>query len=88
MIVFARRSMVSVGVGGSISQVNQLVSLFFMLVVQIVITIEWYLSNAPITTIEVQGYPLCNISKNRYFKLWHGYFQEGSERETKGVPCQ
>ena len=68
MIVFARRSMVSVGVGGSISQVNQLVSLFFMLVVQIVITIEWYLSNAPITTIEVQGYPLCNISKNRYFK--------------------
>ena len=64
--------MASVGVGGSISQVNQLLSLFFMLVVQVVITVEWYLSNAPLRAISVDGYPLCDISKNR-FLLLHAY---------------
>merc|ERR1719376_971261 len=68
------RSMASVGVGGQISQVNQLVSLFFMLVVQVVITVEWYLTNAPLELIQMDGggHPRCDISKNR-FLLMHTY---------------
>ena len=49
-----------------------MLSLFFMLVVQVVITVEWYLSNAPLRATEVDGYPLCDISKNR-FLLLHAY---------------
>ena len=42
------RSLVSVGLGGHIPQINQIVSLFFMVLVQVVITFEWYMMTKPI----------------------------------------
>lgn len=63
------RSLVSVGLGGSIPHVNQLVSLVFMLLVQVVISIEWYISSSPLGVQVNDGYPECAVSKNRFLLL-------------------
>lgn len=63
------RSMVSVGLGGTIPHVNQLVSLIFMLLVQVVIAIEWYISSSPLGIQVNDGYPECAVSKNRFILL-------------------
>jgi len=63
------RSMVSVGLGGTIPHVNQLVSLVFMLLVQVVIAIEWYISSQPLKIQVNDGYPECGVSKNRFILL-------------------
>ena len=69
------RSLVSVGLGGHIPQVNQLVSLLFMVVVQVVITCEWYMMTKPISfvaTIAEEQFPKCDVSRNRFLIL-HSY---------------
>ena len=69
------RSLVSVGLGGHIPQVNQIVSLFFMVLVQVVITFEWYMMTKPIgfaqTAQEIE-FPKCDVSRNR-FMILHSY---------------
>ena len=69
------RSLVSVGLGGHIPQVNQLVCLAFMVLVQVVITVEWYMMTKPIgyaTTAQELEFPKCDVSRNR-FMILHAY---------------
>ena len=105
------RSLVSVGLGGTIPQVqitkratnyasnkmfqlllclqvNQLLSLFFIIMVQVVITTEWYVINMPLQTKVIffffqfsmsdnflkvtNGYPECDVSEET-FLLLHVY---------------
>ena len=68
------RSLVKVGLGGSIPQINQIVSLVFMLAVQVVISSEWYLSNSPIKIVQdfETSYPSCGVTRVR-FVLLHTY---------------
>ena len=63
------RSLVSVGLGGTIPHVNQMVSLIFMLLVQVVIAIEWYIASSPLGVQITDGYPECAVSKNRFLLL-------------------
>jgi len=70
--VMQLRSLVSVGLGGTIPQVNQLLSLFFIIMVQVVITTEWYVINMPLQTKVTNGYPECDVSEET-FLLLHVY---------------
>lgn len=63
------RSLVSVGLGGTIPQINQIVSLVFMLLVQVVIAGEWYAASQPLGISINDGYPECNVSKKRFLLL-------------------
>ena len=63
------RSLVTIGLGGSIPIVNQMVSLIFMVMVQLVIIIEWYLTTKPIGIAMTNGYPECGVSKSRFLLL-------------------
>ncbi len=63
------RSLVTIGLGGSIPQINQIVSLFFMLMVQTVIAVEWYLASRPIGIKITDGYPECGVSNARFLLL-------------------
>uniref|UniRef100_A0A0K2U1W9 G-protein coupled receptors family 3 profile domain-containing protein n=1 Tax=Lepeophtheirus salmonis TaxID=72036 RepID=A0A0K2U1W9_LEPSM len=65
------RSLINVGHGGSIPQVNQILSLIFMVAVQIVITVEWYMSlDSPMDVVLEEEYPVCsNVSKKRFLLL-------------------
>ena len=63
------RSMVSIGLGGTVPQVNQLVSLFFMVMVQVVIAAEWYWSTKPIGVHHIDNYPACHVSSERFLLL-------------------
>merc|ERR1719270_3127399 len=62
------RSLISVGLGGTIPQTNQVLSLLFMLAVQIVIAVEWYVassngdgSGTGIGVRPIDGYPECSV---------------------------
>jgi len=70
--VMQLRSLVSVGLGGKIPQINQLLSLFFMVMVQVVITCEWYVINLPLEVAATDGYPHCAVAKET-FLLLHVY---------------
>lgn len=70
--VMQLRSLVSVGLGGTIPQVNQLLSLFFIVMVQVVITTEWYVINMPLQIRVTDGYPECDVAKET-FLLLHVY---------------
>lgn len=59
------RSLVTIGLGGSIPQVNQLLSLLFMVTVQVVIAVEWYLTTRPLGIQIIEGYPECGVSRSR-----------------------
>ena len=63
------RSLVSVGLGGTIPQVNQVVSLIFMMLVQVVIAVEWYVASQPFKIVLNQGYPECGVSRSRFLLL-------------------
>lgn len=66
------QSLARVGIGGSIPQVNQLVSLLFMVAVQAVISSEWYISNAPIVIVQDLEtlYVSCDVSRVRFVLLF------------------
>ena len=68
------RSLIKVGLGGTIPQINQVVSLIFMLAVQVVISSEWYVTNSPIKIEQdlETSYPSCGVSRVR-FVLLHTY---------------
>ena len=55
-------------------QINQFLSLFFMVMVQVVITTEWYVINMPLTvTFNSPGfYPECSVARET-FLLLHVY---------------
>ena len=63
------RSLVTIGLGGSIPQVNQLLSLFFMVMVQVIIAVEWYIATSPIGVTITDGYPECGVSPARFLLL-------------------
>ena len=63
------RSLVSVGLGGSLPQFNQIVSLVFMVLVQVVIAGEWYATSQPLGIAINEGYPECNVSRKRFLLL-------------------
>ncbi len=63
------RSLISVGLGGTIPQINQVVSLIFMVLVQVVIAGEWYITSSPLGISMIDGYPMCGVSKNRFLLL-------------------
>ena len=63
------RSLVSVGLGGTIPQINQIVSLIFMVLVQVVIAGEWYAASQPLGVVFNQGYPECDVSRKRFLLL-------------------
>ncbi len=63
------RSLMTIGYGGSVPQVNQLLSLLFMVIVQIVIVIEWYVAVKPIDVGQVDDYPTCQVTRVRFFLL-------------------
>jgi hypothetical protein len=63
------RSLVSIGLGGTLPQVNQLVSLFFMIAIQVVIVVEWYIATKPIGVQIIDGYPECAVSEARFLLL-------------------
>lgn len=66
------RSMLKVGIGGSIPQANQMVSLLFMVAVQVVISSEWYISNSPIKIIQDldTSYASCGVTRVRFVLLF------------------
>ncbi len=63
------RSLVTIGLGGTIPQVNQLLSLVFMVAVQVVIAAEWYLATRPVGIQITGGYPECGVSPARFLLL-------------------
>merc|ERR1719188_2072268 len=63
------RSLVTIGVGGKLPQINQLVSLFFMITIQVVIAVEWYFATSPIGVRLIDGYPECDVSPPRFLLL-------------------
>lgn len=67
------RSLVTIGVAGYIPMVNQLVSLVFMVAVQVVIEAEWFYSSRPIGyDLHNGSTPICQVSRSR-FTLLHIY---------------
>ena len=64
------RSLVTIGVAGYIPMVNQLVSLVFMVAVQVVIEAEWFYSSRPIGYDLLDGgTPICQVSRSRFILL-------------------
>eukprot|EP00094_Tigriopus_californicus_P007632 TCALIF_07349-PA protein Name:"Similar to Gprc5c G-protein coupled receptor family C group 5 member C (Mus musculus)" AED:0.11 eAED:0.12 QI:0/0.75/0.2/0.8/0.75/0.8/5/0/619 len=66
------KTLTTIGYGGSIPQMNQLVSLFFMVMVQVVIQLEWHYSSRPVGIISENGVLVCDVSSFR-FGLLHIY---------------
>jgi len=50
-------------------KVNQLLSLFFIVMVQVVINSEWFIINMPLTTTSTLGYPHCAVPKETNSKF-------------------
>ena len=64
------RSLVTIGVAGYIPMVNQVVSLVFMVAVQVVIEAEWFYSSRPISFDLLDGStPICEVSRGRFILL-------------------
>ena len=53
-------------------QINQFLSLFFMVMVQVVITTEWYVINMPLSVTLTGLYPECEVARET-FLLLHVY---------------
>ena len=63
-------------------QVNQLLSLFFIIMVQVVITTEWYVINMPLQTkVIFFFFSLFSISDN-FLKVTNGYPECDVSEET------
>ena len=58
--------------GCFLPQINQFLSLFFMVMVQVVITTEWFVINMPLQVKRDQLYPECDVAKET-FLLLHVY---------------
>ena len=70
--VMQLRSLVLLGLGGRISYLNQYLILFFMVLVQLVIGIQWFLSNQPLMKTTFDGTRSCAIPRTD-FLLLHSY---------------
>ena len=55
--------------GCFLPQINQFLSLFFMVMVQVVITTEWFVINMPLQVKRDQLYPECDVAKERKVSL-------------------
>ena len=64
------RSLVTIGLAGYIPMVNQLVSLVFMVAVQVVIEAEWFYSSRPVGFDLLDGStPICQVTRGRFILL-------------------
>ncbi|XP_066995173.2 metabotropic glutamate receptor 5 [Anabrus simplex] len=67
--VMQLRSLVLLGLGGRISYVNQYIILFFIVLVQVVINIQWFMTNKPQFHIDFEGIPYCYMPRADFLLL-------------------
>ncbi|XP_069693056.1 metabotropic glutamate receptor 8-like [Periplaneta americana] len=67
--VMQLRSLVLLGLGGRISYINQYIILFFIVLVQVVISVQWFLTNRPQFRIDSEGFPYCYMPRTDFLLL-------------------
>ncbi|CAG2056647.1 unnamed protein product [Timema podura] len=67
--VMQLRSLVLLGLGGRISYINQYIILFFIIMVQIVIVVQWYFTNRPQFRVDNEGSPYCYMPRIEFLLL-------------------
>lgn len=70
--VMQLRSLVLLGLGGRISYLNQYIILFFIVLVQVVINVQWYMTNGPHLRIDTEGTAYCFVPRSDFMML-HTY---------------
>ena len=70
--VMQLRSLVLLGLGGRISYLNQYIILFFIVLVQVVINLQWYMTNGPQLRIDSEGTAYCVVPRSDFLML-HTY---------------
>jgi hypothetical protein len=63
------RSLVLLGLGGRISYINQYIILFFIVLVQVVINVQWFLTNRPQFRVDSGGFPYCFMPQTDFLLL-------------------
>ena len=67
--VMQLRSLVLLGLGGRISYINQYLILFFIVLVQVVINVQWLLTNRPQYGVNSEGIPNCYMPMTDFLLL-------------------
>jgi hypothetical protein len=67
--VMQLRSLVLLGLGGRISYINQYIILFFIVLVQVVINVQWFLTNRPQFRVDSEGSPYCYMPRTDFLLL-------------------
>lgn len=67
--VMQLRSLVLLGLGGRISYINQYIILFFIILVQVVISVQWFLTNRPQFRVDSEGFPYCYMPRTDFLLL-------------------
>lgn len=67
--VMQLRSLVLLGLGGRISYINQYIILFFIVLVQVVINVQWFLTNRPQFRVDSEGFPYCYMPRTDFLLL-------------------
>ncbi|KAK3932494.1 Metabotropic glutamate receptor 3 [Frankliniella fusca] len=70
--VMQLRSLVLLGLGGRISYLNQYIILFFIVLVQVVINVQWYMTNGPHLRVDSEGTAYCVVPRTDFLML-HTY---------------
>ncbi|KAE8750488.1 hypothetical protein FOCC_FOCC002782 [Frankliniella occidentalis] len=70
--VMQLRSLVLLGLGGRISYLNQYIILFFIVLVQVVINVQWYMTNGPHLRVDTEGTAYCVVPRSDFLML-HTY---------------
>lgn len=70
--VMQLRSLVLLGLGGRISYLNQYIILFFIVLVQVVINLQWYMTNGPHLRVDAEGTAYCVVPRADFLML-HSY---------------
>ncbi|KDR13974.1 Metabotropic glutamate receptor 5 [Zootermopsis nevadensis] len=63
------RSLVLLGLGGRISYINQYIILFFIVLVQVVINVQWFLANRPQFRVDSEGIAYCFMPRTDFLLL-------------------
>lgn len=67
--VMQLRSLVLLGLGGRISYINQYIILFFIVLVQVVINVQWFLTNRPQFRVDSEGSQYCYMPRTDFLLL-------------------
>jgi hypothetical protein len=67
--VMQLRSLVLLGLGGRISYINQYIILFFIVLVQVVINIQWFVTNRPQFRVDSEGFGYCYMPRTDFLLL-------------------